>query len=232
MPYARRNYRRRFMRRNIRRRVGRRGATTRRPTNFNTRNKLKPTVYPFMRAFENLVVLENPTGQFMATTNDNLVVGHVECSLDDLPNYSEFAALFQQYKLNAVTLKCTPTYQMDTEPATSETIICDIWRSAHGSAPTVAFTIQSLLQIQKRQSFIMPQRTSFKRSMALTQLSETYQQAYAVQKPKYLDPSSDYQVPHYGINFCFRRPDGAAFTSNSPRLLMNYNVKLTCKQVS
>lgn len=235
MPYARtrRNTTRRTgMRRNRRRNYRRRGATTRRITNFNSGNAFRPSVYPFVRSFENLVVLENPTGQFLATTTDNLVVGHVECSLNDLPNYGEFAGLFQQYKLNAVTLKCTPTYQLDTDPSSSETVIVDIWRSSHGSAPTANFNINTLLQIQRRQTFIMPQRKSFSRSMALTQLDEVYSSAYATQKPSYLDVSSDAGVPHYGINFCFRRPDGAPFTSVSPRLLMNYAVKLTCKQVT
>ena len=222
------------MRGNRRRFARRRGATTRRTTNFNSRNKFKPSVYPFTRSFENLVVLENPTGLFLSTTFDNLVVGHVECHLDELPGYADFQGLFKQYKLNAVTLKCTPTYQLDTDPTSSETVICDIWRSSHGDAPTAGFQISDLLQIQKRESFIMPQRRSFSRNMPLTQLSNTYagiaNNDYTTQRPKYLD-TGEVTTPHYGINFCFRRPDGAAFTSVSPRLLMNYKVKLTCKQV-
>jgi len=211
-----------------------RGASKRRTTNFNTRNKFKPSIYPFMRQYENLVVLENPTGNFQSTTFDNLVVGHVECHLDEMPNYGEFANLFSQYKLNAVSLKCTPTYQMDTDPTATETIICDIWRSSHGDAPTAGFQISDLLQIQKRQSFVMPQRKPFFRSMRLTQLSNTYagtvNNDYTTQKPRYLS-TTEATTPHYGINFCFRRPDGAAFTSLSPRLLFNYNVKMTFKQV-
>lgn len=220
---------RRPVRRNMRKRN-----TNRRPTNFNNRRALAPSVYPFMRQFENLVVLENPTGNFQSTLQDNLVVGHVECHLDELPGYTEMQALFAQYKINAVGLRCTPTYQLDTDPTTTETIICDIWRSNHGQTPTPAFTINDLLQIQKRQSFIMPQRKSFSRNMMLNQLSNVYAGAlnndYVKVRPRYIS-TTEASTPHYGINFCFRRPDGAAFTNLSPRLLMNYNVKLTCKQV-
>lgn len=218
-----------------RRNYRKRGATTRRPTNFNNKNAMTPNVYPICRQFENLVVLENPAsgGNFIAAA-DNMVVGHVECNLGELPGYTELTSLFAQYKLNAVSLTCTPTYQMDVDPTSTETVICDIWRSCHGDTPTSAFTINDLLQIQKRQSFIMPQRKSFKRSMYLTQLSNIYSgitnNDYATQKPKYIS-TSEGTTPHYGINFCFRRPDGSAFTSMSPRLLMNYNVKSTFRQI-
>lgn len=228
MPMRRRAPRRR-------RPYRRRGATTRRPTNFNNKNMLTPNVYPICRQFENLVVLENPTsgGNFIAAA-DNMVVGHVECNLGELPGYTELTSLFAQYKLNAVTLTCTPTYQQDVDPTNTETVICDVWRSNHGDTPTSAFQISDLLQIQKRQTFIMPQRKSFKRSMMLNQLSNTYSgltnNDYSIQKPRYIS-TSEGTTPHYGINFCFRRPDGAAFTSMSPRLLMNYNVKCTFKQI-
>ena len=228
MPYRKRPMRRR-------RPYRKRGATTRRPTNFNNKNMLTPNVYPICRQFENLVVLENPPsgGNFIAAA-DNMVVGHVECNLGELPGYTELTSLFAQYKLNAVTLTCTPTYQQDVDPTSTETVICDIWRSNHGDTPTAAFQISDLLQIQKRQTFIMPQRKSFKRSMMLNQLSNTYagttNNDYTIQKPRYLS-TSEGTTPHYGINFCFRRPDGAAFTTMSPRLLMNYNVKSTFKQI-
>ena len=88
------------------------GATTRRPTNFNNRNAMRPSVYPFMRTFENVLALEAPTGLFQATLQDNLVVGHIEVSLNDLPSYTEFQALFNQYKINGLLLKFTPSYQL------------------------------------------------------------------------------------------------------------------------
>lgn len=222
------------MRRNNRRTRVRRGYTNRRPTNFNARNALVPSVYPFTRSFENLVVLEAPSGSFESTLQDNLVIGHIQVNLAELPGYTELQSLFAQYKLNGLTLKCTPTYQLDADPASTETIICDVWRSSHGQAPTAAFRLSDLLQIQKRQSFVMPQRKPFTRNMMLTQLNNVYTSAlntdYTVQKPKYLS-TAESSTPHYGISFCFRRPDAAPFTSNSPRLLMNYTVKLTCKQV-
>lgn len=223
--YKRRNYKKKS------------GATTRRPTNFNQKNSLRPSVYPFMRTFEELVVLEDPgiTSNFVKTISDNLVVGHMNVSLSQLPAYTEFTSLFKQYKLNALSLKCTPTYQQDVDPTTTETIIIDIWRSSYGVAPTTAFTINDLLQIQKRQTFIMPQRRSFSRNMKLSQLTQVYGSGvtttdYIKTRPKYIS-TSEVATPHYGLNFCFRRPDGAAFTSLSPRLLFSYTTKMTMKQV-
>lgn len=234
MPYAR-NARRPRMRRN-RRRVARRGRpTNRRTTNFNTRNMLKPSVYPFTRQYEEMLVLESPSGNFQNTAIDNLVVGQVAIALSSLPDYTDFTTLFQAYKLNALTLRVTPSYQLDADATTGETIICDIWINPYGIAPGLGFTLNDLLQIQKRQSFIMPQRKSFTRSMKLNQLSETYGSStntdYSKQRPKYLS-TSEASTPHYGLSFCFRRPDGAAMTSVSPRLLLNYTAKLTCKQVA
>lgn len=221
-----RNYRRRAIRRN--------GATSRRPTNFNNRSKLRPSVYPFTRQYEQMLVLEAPDGGFLTTFQDNLVVGQVNIALSSLPDYTDFTTLFQAYKINGMTLKVTPSYQLDADPATGETILCDIWLNPYGVAPGAGFKLSDLLQIQKRQSFIMPQRKGFSRSMRLKQLSEIYASAtntdYVSMRPKYI-ATTEANTPHFGLSFCFRRPDGAAMTNMSPRLLLNYTAKLTCKQV-
>lgn len=233
MPYARRNYRRRNMRRNIRRRYRRGRPTTRRPTNFNNRNQLRPSVYPFTRQFEQMLVLESPSGNF-GDAQDNLVVGTMQVALSNLPNYTEFTTLFQAYKINALTITVTPSYQVDADPTTGENIICDIWSNPYGVGPGTLFSLSDLLQIQKRQSFIMPTKTRFTRSMKLSQLSEVYGSTtntdYTRTKPKYI-ATSEPHTPHFGLSFCFRRPDGAAMTNMSPRLLINATAKLTCKQV-
>lgn len=214
-----------------------RGATTRRPTNFNNKNKMLPSVYPFTRSFETLIALEAPTGFFTPTLTDNMVVGHVEVNLAELPSYTEFQALFAQYKINALELKVTPSYQMDmaSNPLVSgQTIICAVWRSSHGEAPTQNFTINDLLQIQKRKEFLMPKTRPKIHYMRLSQLTQVYGAGvtttdYVKTKPKYIN-TTESTTPHYGINFCFRAPDGAAMTSYSPRLLLNFKCKLTMKQ--
>ena len=214
-----------------------RGATTRRPTNFNNKNKMSPSVYPFVRSFETLLALETPTGIFQATTNDNLVVGHVEVNLAELPSYTEFQALFAQYKINALEMKVTPSYQMDMAAnvlLSGQTIICSVWRSSHGEAPTTSFRISDLLQIQKRKEFIMPRTRPKTHYMKLSQLTQVYGAGvtttdYIKTKPKYV-ATTEATTPHYGLNFCFRCPDGAAMTASSPRLLLNFKAKLTMKQ--
>lgn len=214
-----------------------RGATTRRPTNFNTKNKLTPSVYPFTRTFEQLLALEAPVSFFHATLTDNLVVGHVEINLSELPGYAEFQTLFAQYKINALSLKVTPSYQMDmaANPLLSgQTIICSIWKSTHGQAPTTAFTISDLLQIQKRKEFIMPRTRPMTHHMRLTQLGQVYGAGvtttdYVKIKPRYIS-TTESSTPHYGLNFCFRAPDGAALTASSPRLLLQFKAKMTMKQ--
>lgn len=235
MPYARRNARKPRRRvRNYRRRAGsRRGATTRRTTNFNSRNMLRPSVYPFVRSFEQMLVLEAPSGNF-GNAQNNMVVGTMVVALSNLPNFGEFTTLFQAYKLNAIQLKFTPSYQVDSDPAAGETIICDVWQNPYGNGPGSGFMLSSLLQIQKRQSFIMPSKRSFTRNMRLSQLSNTYggtnNTDYAKVRPKYMSTAEPH-TPHYGLSFCFRRPDGAPMTNMSPRLLINATVKLTAKQV-
>lgn len=235
MPYARRYARKPRRRvRNYRRRAGtRRGATSRRVTNFNSRNMLKPSVYPFVRSFEQMLVLEAPGGNF-GNAQDNLVVGTMTVKLSDLPNYGEFTQLFSQYKINALQLKFTPSYQVDADPTSGETIICDIWTNAFGIGPGSGFTKNHLLELQKKKSFVMPTRKPIVRTMRLHQLSNMYGGAgnvdYARVRPKYIGTGEPH-TPHYGLSFCFRRPDGAAMTNMSPRLLITATAKFTCKQV-
>ena len=180
-----------------------------------------------------MLVLEAPAGNF-GNALDNMVVGTMILKLSDLPNYGELTTLFQQYKINALELTFTPSYQLDADPASGETIICDMWSNPFGHGPGSGFSKNHLLQLQKKKTFIMPTRKPFKRTMRLTQLSNMYGGTnnvdYARCRPKYI-ATAEPHTPHYGLSFCFRRPDGAAMTNMSPRLLITATAKLTCKQV-
>lgn len=196
----------------------------------------RPKVYGFARARENLLALESPSDGW-ATTLDNAVVKTYAYDLAMLPSYTEFTNLFEQYKLNMALLKFYPSYSQvvsSTGAVASTNVVITVWPNVHGQPLTAAFSDDDLLQIQRKRQWMFPLNRPTQIKMYLKQLSMNYGGAvntdYTTMKPRYVS-TIETGMPHYGINVHIKRIDGAAFASNSARLLIKEKIYLTCKQV-
>lgn len=196
-------------------------------------------VYPFSRQREQLLALEDPdagaTGWI--STFDDSVVKTFTWSLNELPNYGEFTALFRQYKLNMGLIKIFPSYSQvvsATGSVASNNIIVTIWANNDGQPLTAAFTKAELAQIQSKNQFMFPMNRPTTIRMPLKQLDQVYNSTvntdYTVAKPKYIS-TAETSTPHYGMNVHICRVDGSTFGSDSARLKIMEKIYLTCRQV-
>lgn len=200
----------------------------------------RPKVYPFHRTREELLALENPSAGATGwvQTTDDCVVKTFAWNLSELPNYTEFTGLYEQYKINMAILQIFPTYSsvVSTDAAiVSNNMIITIWPNVHGQPLTAAFARADLHQIQRKRQFMLPTNRPTKVKMFLRQLSNTYGGSaintdFATVKPRYIN-TLEPLCPHYGMNVHISRVDRGTFTTNSARLLIKERVYLTCKQV-
>ena len=139
----------------------------RRPRRGNTKPFRKatlltaPKVYPFKRQTEVMLDMSNPSPAGWTQTLDNQVVKTFSFNLNDLPNHTEFQALFNQYKLNYAIIEMFPNVSTMvggyTQPGSSgSNYIVHVWRNTHGVPLNAAFTREDLLEIQNKKTFMMP----------------------------------------------------------------------------
>lgn len=204
---------------------------------------ITPTkTYGFSRTRQHLLALESPDDGWI-TTIDGACVKTFSHSLSELADYGDFTNLYKQYKLNMCILKIFPSYSQvvsSTAPVASTNIIITIWKNTHGELLDATFDDNKLLQIQRKRQFMFPMNRPTTIKMYLRQLSEIYAPttitpptiapAYGTIRPKYIS-TAEPTTPHYSYNIHIKKVDGAAFGSNSPRLLMKEQVYLTTKQV-
>lgn len=201
--------------------------------------KMRIRTYSFFRGVENLLALETPTSGWIASVVNNSVVKTFTFALSELPNNSEFANLYRQYKLNYAVIKMFPSYSSivsTTGAVVSNNLIITMWPNTDGKALDASFTDADLLEKQAKRQFMMPQNKPLTLKMPLFQLRNTYGGSllnpvdYAVKKPSYIS-TTETETPHYGINVHIRKVDGSAFASNSPRFLIKEKIYFTCRQV-
>lgn len=199
----------------------------------------KPKVYPFSRAREQLLALEDPdagaTG--WVSTFDDAVVKTFTFSLAELPNHGEFTSLFGQYKLNMAILKFFPSYSQVVSAdgaVASNNLIITVWPNTDGQQLTAAFTKAELNEIQRKSQWMFPLNRPTTIKMPLKQLGMTYNTAvntdYVVRKPRYISTAEQTTV-HTGLNVHIAKVDGSTFGSNSARLKIQEKLYLTCRQV-
>jgi len=196
----------------------------------------KPRVVPFSRSSETLVELDNPSSPWI-TTLEGSVVRTFDFALNGLPNSSEFANLFGQYKLNMAIVTFYPSASqvvVSTGGAATQNMIITVWPNTHGVPLTATFANAHLLEISRKKQWMFPMNKPTSIKMYLKQLSEMYAGTlntdYVTCKPRYIS-TSETSLPHYGMNVHIRKLDGTSFGNLSPRLLVKERVYLTCKQV-
>lgn len=221
------------------RKYRRKGRQTKRTVGKYQPRKMRVRTYSFFRGNENLLACEAPTDGWIASIIDNSIVKTFAFNLGELPNNSEFANLYRQYKLNYAVIKMFPSYSSvvsTTGSVVSNNLIITMWPNTDGKALDSSFQDSQLLEKQSKRQFMMPQNKPLTLKMPLFQLRNTYGGAvlnpvdYAVAKPKYIS-TTEPNAPHYGINVHIRKVDGSAFASDSARFLIKEKIYFTCRQV-
>lgn len=121
--------------------------------------------------------------------------------LSQLPNYTEFTALYDQYMIKAVKISLIPKY---TEVALGSTTQGNMWSVVDYDDATPPPNIDTILQYQNLKRTRMSQVHSRYLKPAVS--SEVYAtglaSSYSPKKNVWLDATTA-QVEHYGVKFWF-----------------------------
>jgi len=190
-------------------------------------------VYNFNREVEQSIDLYNPepTPPFPAPfdlvhTADGGVVGNLNFTIADLPNYTEFTTgLFKQYRLNAVkmTIFTSANASQSGEgaaplgsPSLNVALLGQVMYNKTGIAMGSGNTLQDWNQVQAKKRFSMYKKKSF--YFKLNQLNYTQERGgtltgYGVQKPQWHD-CTETAIDHFGINLRFDAVSGQSLASS------------------
>lgn len=190
-------------------------------------------IYNFTREVEQSIDLytPEPTPPFpqpfdLVATTDGGVVGNLNFTIADLPNYQEFTTgLFKQYRLNAVkmTILTSANTSQSGEgaatlgtPALNVALMGQVMPNRTGIAMGSGNTLQDWNQVQAKKRFTMYKKKDF--YFKLNQLSYTQERGgtltgYAVQRPQWHD-CTETAIDHFGINLRFDSVSGQSLGSS------------------
>jgi len=224
MPYRRRKTLRKRPQRG-RKRVVYRRRRTRVP-----RPPAHMAVYNFTRDIETNLDLGRITaggnGPFnLWYTTDGGIAGTHSITLDELPNFTEFAPLFKQYRIAAVKTYMYPSANLFTSGTGVNTQNNNVMirMSINQTGTPIASGNLALdwNQLQSKKRWIVrPDRPIVwysKLKQKVDVLATPPQISYAVARPKYVD-TTDAFVEHYGMNLRFDPVDASnamALANNS-----------------
>ena len=171
-----------------------------------------PKVYRFQRTFSQIVNAGDlPAGWFITTETPSALVSTIAVNLADLPNYSEFANLFQLYRLTKIESVFVPGWNPNL-PDPSNGVGANIlvrWKSNRtGQAMGTSDTNEAWNQCQmvKRGSFSGTAAKPLSVKQKLNQLAETYASTvntdYGVVTPRWLS-TTEVNAGHYGYDIRF-----------------------------
>lgn len=162
--------------------------------------------------------------------NTGRYTGNFRFSLDDLPNYLDFANLFNQYKITGVKLKFIPVAGTESTvaapglsvPQLNPLAIC-ITRGALNLAPTFSQMMQQ--QDVKVMSSNRPFTLWVSKPQAYAPADSITQ---AVMINPWIDAGVTQAVHHYGVQYCFESNTGSGTTTSvAYRVFATYYIK--CK---
>lgn len=76
-----------------------------------TAPKSAPNVYHFTRGYDSFANLGATTGIFAMNNDNTFQIISLKCSLQELPNYTEFNSLFSEYKIKSFSVRMVPTFK-------------------------------------------------------------------------------------------------------------------------
>lgn len=136
--------------------------------------------------------------QLQSAIGPGVVSGGYTFALSNLPDYTEFTSLYDQFRIKWVKVKFIfQTQVAETAPVNSPGMFYSVIDLDDASAPTLSYC-QSAKWAKLTQA--VGTHTRFLRPRTLTQLYNGLGSAYAVNKIQWLD--CDYaNTPHYGLKY-------------------------------
>lgn len=231
MPYRKRTTKRPRKRRPIRRR---------RKTMLGKPNsrQMRASIYQFKRSMTETLQLDNTNVPSGWSADGNAIYKQFVFTLDQLPNYTEFTALFASYKNCAVKQEI---YFSNTNSVDTNSRLL-LYYDNNPQGETKVLTESHYLQTQtsRKRLVATTSRAPIKFYTKLKQLNVVYHQMtptplvdYTMQYPRYIS-TSEPTTPHYGINMRIQRVDNQPFgtdLSHFQFVKIITTVYVTCKRV-
>lgn len=203
-----------------------------------------PNVYHFSRGFDSFASIGASTGIFTMNLDAKYQVINLRTKFSDLPDYTEFNALFSEYKIKNFTIKLVPTYSSNQPVVLTSgenhnaipnyqvfAVPVNYTDDAQDFAAMTGVAIDSFLnQTQRKSMNIMPNRPRIyvtnkprvpKYEGPLNVGGGT--STIAMARPYWLSTGApvpaanqdERNVLHYGLRILIRRVDGAAMTADA-----------------
>jgi hypothetical protein len=175
-------------------------------------------VYSFERTYSAAPITSSNAGD----------TGSIQFTLDSLPGYTDFTALFDQYRIRHVRIQCSPLAAPfgQSTTATSYPTVYTVIDYDDASVPT------SVTQLQQFDTLMVtPNAQSLERHIAprpaLAAYSGSVFTAFASSPNTMWIDSNNVTVPYYGFKWA---TDGVTTVSGSYQLLsVNITVSLECR---
>lgn len=180
-----------------------------------------PRIIQFKRSTASQVTLSTTSPPSGWTANNNGVVQPFVTGLSNVPDNTEFVALFDTYRIKGVRLQgyLSSTNSHGTE---NQNVMMYICPNHMGVTFATDLTEQWFLDRPRTKKIPLMNtegKSSFDEYLPLSQLSNTYVGGvdvdYALVAPKFLS-TSEPNTPHYGAMIRLQRMDDAAMDAASP----------------
>lgn len=215
-----------------------RARRSRRPAMKKPRRRLavrkSPALARQVHVFKRSAYLGTQTASISAVGGPTPIAVSYAMALNQMPNFSEFTTLFDQYKITGAKLSFTPTVNMGVlNPAATQTAVLG-YSKVHSiidyDDAAVPVSEDSLLEYGSLKS-TAPFATH-SRFIKPKVLHEIYRSAlttaYAPRASTYLDMSNA-DVPHYGLKFWVSAPNSPIGVANSISYKVYLTLYFTCK---
>lgn len=199
------------------------------------------SIYNFKRTWCQVLTLDNnaaPDGwTSLVSVGDEAIVQNFVIGASTIPDFTNFANLFDSYRLKGVSIKAffSNTVSMNSN---RQGLLYYVQNRAGQAQPTdlTEDYFNSRPRANKRVLLNSTGKPSFNIYMPLTQLSNTYNSTinndYAQVKPRFIS-TSETTTPHYGFSLRLQRLDNQNWTTGStnpyPVIKLYYTVYFQMK---
>ena len=203
---------------------------------------LTASIYQFKRTMTEVIQVSNgtdggglPTGW---TADGFAIYKQFVFTLEELPNYTEFTALFASYKVCAAKMEI---YFSNSNTVDTNSRLL-LYYDNNPQGETTALTEQHYLETQtaRKRLVATTSRSPIRFYTKLKQLSTLYHRAlptplsdYGMVYPRYVS-TSEPTTPHYGFNLRIQNVANTALSgtlNNFQTMKINTTLYITCKRV-
>lgn len=198
----------------------------------------RASIYQFRRQKTEVITLSNVSVPADWTADGNAIYKQFVFTLDQMPNYTEFTALFASYKICAV--KTEIFFSNTNSVDTNSRLLLYVDNNPQGESKTLTEQYYLESQTSRKRLVASTSRAPIKFYTKVKQLSVLYHQTtptplvdYGMVYPKYIS-TSEPTTPHYGLNMRIQRVDNRPFgteLTNFQYMKINTTYYITCKRV-